>query len=159
MRVTLRHPARLAVALAFGFITASAAAAQEPAPQPQPAPAPAPAPDPQPAPEPTPAPEAPAPEKCELVVDAASVPVNAEPVTVRAQFSRAIGETVEAAIAPGSGITIVSAEPDAATPLTLALTLDTSAANAGDWAIQLQGEDGQCAGSIAVMPATPPPSR
>lgn len=157
MRVQLRHPARLVVALAFGLVTASAAAAQEPTPQPAPAPAPAPAPE--PAPEPAPAPEAPAPEQCEIVVDAASVPVNAEPVTVRASFSRAIGETVKAAIAPESGITIVSAEPDAATPLTLALTLDTSAANAGDWAIQLQGEDGQCAGSIAVLPATPPPSR
>lgn len=153
MRVNLRHPARFAVALAFGVITASAAAAQEPAPQPQPQPAPAPAPEPQPAP------EIPAPEKCEVVIDAASVPVNAEPVTIKASFSRDIGQTLKAQVAAESGIKIVSAEPDAETPLTFSLTLDTSAASAGDWAISLEGEGGACDGTIAVLSASPPPSR
>jgi len=167
MRLQLRHPARFALALAFGFVTASAAAAQEPTPQPAPpvpapAPAPAPAPEPAPAPAPAPeapAPEAPAPEKCEVVIDAASVPVNAQPVTVHAAFTRGIGETVRAEIASESGIKIVSATPDAETPLSFALTLDTSAAAAGDWAISLKGEEGSCEGVIAVLPATPPPGR
>lgn len=153
------HPARLALAVAFGLLTASAASAQDPTPQPAPpAPAPAPAPDPQPAPEPAPAPEN-APEMCEVVIDGASVPVNAEPVTVRASFSRAIGETIQAEVSPESGIKVVSAKPAAEAPLTLDLTLDTSAAAAGDWAFALKGEEGACAGSIAVLPATPPPSR
>src|SRR5690606_19131494 len=99
MRVQLKHPARLALALAFGFITASAAAAQEPTPEPQPAPAPAPEPAPAPA---RPAPQDPAPEKCGVVVDAAGVPINAEPLTVMAAFARDIAQPARAHVASES---------------------------------------------------------
>jgi hypothetical protein len=139
MHLELKHTVRLGLAVAVGlFATAASASAQQPAP--------------------TPTPE-PAPEVCEVVLETASVPVDAEPVIVKAAYSQELGETVTAEIAEESGIKVVSAETDAETPLTLKITLDTSAAAAGDWEFALRGDAGACAGTIAVAPVTPPPSR
>lgn len=137
-----KHHVRFGLAVVFGLIAASGVSAQQPAPAPTPAPQP----------EETP-------EACAIVVEAASVPVNAEPVTVKAAFSQALGENVQAEIPAESGIKVITAEADTEAPLTLKLTLDTSAATAGDWELALRGDEGSCAGTIAVTPATPPPSR
>lgn len=141
MRKAIKRQARIGLAVAAGlFVTAVNAQAQ------QPAPAPAPAPE-------------PAAEACVVAIEAASIPVNAEPVTIKAAYSQELGETVTAKVPEESGIKVVSAEADAELPMTLNLTLDTSAATAGEWELALAGDAGSCAGTIAVTPAAAPPSK
>lgn len=138
MRNEIKRQARIGLAVAAGLlVTAVNAQAQQPAPAP------------------APAPEV---EACVVAIEAASVPVNAEPVTIKAAYSQDLGETVTAKVPEESGIKVVSAEADAELPMTLNLTLDTSAAAAGDWELALTGDAGACAGTIAVTPAAAPPS-
>ncbi|MGH7445781.1 MAG: hypothetical protein ACREKM_12930, partial [Longimicrobiales bacterium] len=125
MRNEIKRQARIGLAVAAGlFVTAVNAQAQQPAP-------------------------APAPEACVVAIEAASVPVNAEPVTIKAAYSQDLGETITAQVPEESGIKVVSAEADAELPMTLNLTLDTSAAAAGEWELALIGDAGSCAGTLA----------
>lgn len=94
--------------------------------------------------------EAPEPE-CELQTDLTSVPVSAEPVSLIAVHSEALGEEISAAFAEESGVEVVSVEQDPDEELTLLLTLDTSAAEAGDWELAVESADSRCVAEVEVV--------
>lgn len=93
-------------------------------------------------------------EACEVAVEPTSVSVNAEPVAVKVAYSQAIGEDLTPELPAASGLRLLAAEADATSPMTVVLTLDTSAATAGEWELSLRGADGStCTGTIGVAQA------
>lgn len=85
-----------------------------------------------------------------LAVD--SIPSSASPLVINAALSGAIGDSVAATFPAASGITAVSVGPSAAGEANaLQLTLNTSAAKAGEWPIALRGKTGECSGKIKVV--------
>jgi hypothetical protein len=146
----MQHPslARVAASLAGGFValafSATIAAAQSTT---QTAPTTA----------PTPAKTADgtvAPAACTLKFAVDSVPVSASPVAVNAALSAAIGDSISAAFGGESGITVTAVGPAAAGGANaLQLTLNTSAAKAGDWDVALKGTAGECSGKLKVVAA------
>lgn len=89
--------------------------------------------------------------ECEVQTDLTSVPVSAEPVSLVAVYSEALGEEVSAAFAEESGVEVVSVEQDPEEELTLLLTLDTSEAEAGDWELALESDVGRCVAEVEVV--------
>jgi hypothetical protein len=92
--------------------------------------------------------------ECRIEVETEAVPVSDEPVVVEARATAALGAEVAIAIDEESGIRLVSAgreEEDA--PETLRLTLDTSEAEPGEWALVVRSENIECTGTVVVAEA------
>lgn len=90
--------------------------------------------------------------QCEVTVAAEQVPIQAEPVTVAVRHSAALGEEVSAVVADDSGAGVIGiGRSDDDEPMTLQLTLDTSEATAGEWAITLSDGEQQCTGTMTLV--------
>lgn len=136
----MRHPsmARVAATIASGIValtvSAGIAAAQEPGKAAPPAPAQSAA--------------------CTVKVASDSVPASPTPLVVNASLSSAIGDSVSASLPAESGVTVSSVGPSASGGANaVQLTLDTSAAKPGEWALSLKGKTGECAGKLKVAGA------
>jgi len=134
----MRHPsmARVAATIASGIValtvSASIAAAQEPGKAAAPAQSAA----------------------CTVKVASDSVPASPTPLVVNASLSSAIGDSVSASLPAESGITVSAVGPSASGGANaIQLTLDTSAAKPGEWALSLKGKTGECAGKLKVAGA------
>ena len=79
-----------------------------------------------------------------------SIPVRPTPVAVVAAITQAIGDSVRAEFPAESKIVASRAAADPASPQVVKLTLDTSAAAAGEWSMLLKGTTGDCTGKVRV---------
>jgi hypothetical protein len=81
-----------------------------------------------------------------------SIPASPTPVAVNASVSSAIGDSVEASLPAESSISVVSVSPAASGDANaLQLTLNTSAAKAGEWLVAVKGKSGECSGKLKVI--------
>lgn len=95
-----------------------------------------------------------APAACTVKFAVDSVPSSATPLVINASLSGAIGDSIAAAFPSASGITAVSVGPSAAGGANaLQLTLNTSAAKAGEWPVAFKGKTGECSGKLKVIAA------
>jgi hypothetical protein len=82
-----------------------------------------------------------------------SAPISAAPLVINATLSSAIGDSVAASFPSASGITAVSVGPSASAGANaLQITLNTTAAKAGEWPVALKGKTGECSGKIKLIP-------
>jgi hypothetical protein len=88
--------------------------------------------------------------ECKVTVTGDSVPIRAEPVIVSAQYSAAIGDSISAAFADSSKISVVKVAPSLGKPQSADLTLGTSKAVPGVWGLTLKGTAGECMGKVKV---------
>jgi hypothetical protein len=95
----------------------------------------------------------PAPLECKVTMDGDPVTIRSEPLAVQARTTEAIGDTVSASIEPESRITVVGVARDGMDNQSVRLTLNTAQAVAGEFALTLKGERGECTGTIKVAAA------
>jgi hypothetical protein len=89
--------------------------------------------------------------ECRIEVAGEAVPVSDEPVVIEATTTVALGDEFTVAIDEESGIELVAAgREEEDTPEQLRLTLDTSEATPGEWAVVVRGENGECTGTVVV---------
>jgi hypothetical protein len=88
--------------------------------------------------------------ECKVTVSGDSVPIRAEPIIVNAQYTAAIGDSISAAFADSSKISVERVTPTPGTPQSAQLTLGTSKAAPGVWGMTLKGTTGECVGKIKV---------
>jgi len=87
---------------------------------------------------------------CTAAVRGDSIPVRATPVAVDAAITQAIGDSVKAEFPAESKIVVSRVAADPASPQIVKLTLDTSAATPGEWALLLKGTAGDCTGKVRI---------
>ena len=90
--------------------------------------------------------------ECELTLRPAEVPQGPEAPVVRATLSEEIGEIQEVSVQERSQVQVEQVE--APSPNVLVITLDTEEAEAGQWTVTVEGEDGQCTGRLTVQGGT-----
>jgi hypothetical protein len=87
---------------------------------------------------------------CTAAVRGDSIPVRPTPVAVDAAITQAIGDSVKAEFPAESKIVASRAAADPANPQIVKLTLDTSVAAPGEWAMLLKGTTGDCTGKVRI---------
>lgn len=93
-----------------------------------------------------------APAACTVKFAVDSIPSSASPLVVNAALSSAIGDSASAAFPGPSGISVVAVGPAAVGGANaLQLTLNTSAAKAGEWTVSFKGKTGECTGKLKVV--------
>ncbi|MEP6618797.1 MAG: hypothetical protein ABJE47_05765 [bacterium] len=103
---------------------------------------------------PTTTPHSQTPMECSAAVRGDSIPVRTTPVAVDAALTQAIGDSVKAEFPADSKIVVAKVAADPSAPKMVKLTLDTSAAAAGEWTLLVKGTTGACAGKVRVTPAS-----
>ena len=88
---------------------------------------------------------------CSIKLASDSVQVSAQPISVDASLSEAIGDSVSAAVQQESKASVVSV--GAAGANAVKLTLNTSEAVPGDWSLSLKGTAGECTGKMKIIAA------
>jgi hypothetical protein len=98
------------------------------------------------------------PAACTVQV-AGAIPIQTEPVVIKASHSEPIEGEPTALFPVESGIEVVSAVPVEAEPLTVSLTLRTAQAQAGDWDLTIAGTNGgECRGKVKVQTGSDVPN-
>lgn len=91
---------------------------------------------------------------CALKLANDSIKVSAEPVSLRASLSDAVGDSVSATLQQESKASVVSiGHPAPAEPNSLEITLNTSQAVPGDWSLSVKGTTGECTGKVKITAA------
>lgn len=94
--------------------------------------------------------------ECRIYVEAPAVPVDLDPVTVEGEYTEDIGDPLAAVVAEESGVAVVSVAPgEEGEAMAVRITLDTSEAQAGTWALTLRGEAGECQGDLTIAGGEP----
>lgn len=107
------------------------------------------------------APRAEAPE-CVVKVQPERLSVRSEPQHLSAAYPENIGKVLSALIDEASGIKVVEVvevapNPDDPAPSSMVrVSLDLSAAVAGEWTLSFQGESGKCTAKVTVQAAETP---
>jgi len=95
-------------------------------------------------------------ETCAIETTSKSIPVSTAPFVLQATLSEAIGDSVAVSFPEESRVRVVSVKRDEAEPLALHVTLNTSEAVAGEWAVAVVGEAGRCVGDVMVVAVDTP---
>lgn len=90
--------------------------------------------------------------ECELTLRPAEVPQGPEAPVVRATLSEEIGEIRGVSVQERSQVQVE--EVEAPSPNVLVITLRTEEAEAGQWTVTVEGENGQCTGRLTVQGGT-----
>jgi hypothetical protein len=87
---------------------------------------------------------------CTFTIDD-PLPIGPDPVTATTTFTAAIGDSLSATFPDDSRVTVVSIKRTRVdTPLTATIVVATMRAVAGQWAVTVHGDKGECAGRIWV---------
>jgi hypothetical protein len=91
------------------------------------------------------------PAACTATVSGDSVAVGTTPVVIQAALTAELGDSLSASFPSESKISVVKIAPAASKqPKEVELTLNTSEAKPGDWAISFKGKTGQCTGKVKI---------
>ena len=90
--------------------------------------------------------------ECEITLRPAELPRGPEPPVVRATLSEDIGEIRGVSVEERSRVEVVQME--APSPNVLVINLRTEEAEAGEWTVTVEGENGECTGRLTIQGGT-----